>query len=228
MMAIRWQWILGLMLALFWGCDDMTIRVGTAVQSGRQALLRKDCAQALPHFESVARLDPGYVYRSAHFHAGIWSYVGRCQYANGALAEARQALEQALAKDQDDILARLYYGAALLRGGDVGRGRSELGSALQSLHDWIENLLTSRAAESYWDPNKQLRAEIKKTLGAHEPVRRQHGDSRQRRMARRRSRRGDRAGAPRGEPARRLSRFSRRPWKNPSRRVILAADKIPN
>lgn len=142
----------------------MAFRVGTAVQSGRQALLRKDCAQALPHFEEAARLDPNYVYRSAHFSQGIWSYVGRCQYATGALVPARQSLDLALTKDKDDILARLYLGATLLRSGDDRRGRDELRGGLQSLHDWIENLLGSRSAESYWDPNKQLRSEIKKTL----------------------------------------------------------------
>ena len=160
----RLRQIFVLSLALFWGCDDMTFRVGTAVQSGRQALLRKDCVQALPHFEEAARLDPNYVYRSVHFSQGIWSYVGRCQYAGGALAQARQSLELALTKDKDDILALLYLGATLLRSGDDGRGQSELASALQSLHDWIENLVASRSAESYWDPNKQIRSEIKKTL----------------------------------------------------------------
>ena len=153
-----------LLLALLWGCDDMAFRMSTAVQSGRQALLRKDCVQALPYFEDAARLDPNYVYRSAHFSQGIWSYVGRCQYAGGAWAQARQSLELALTKDKDDILARLYLGATLLRSGEAGRGQSELASALQSLYDWIENLLASRSAESYWDPNKQIRAEIKKTL----------------------------------------------------------------
>lgn len=156
--------MLGLLLALLAGCDDMAFRVGTSVQSGRQALLRKDCVQALPHFEEAARLDPNYVSRSVHFSQGIWSYIGRCQYAAGAFAQARQSLELALTKDKDDIIARLYLGATLLRSGDDGRGQSELSSALQSLHDWIENLLASRSAASYWDPNKQIRSEIKKTL----------------------------------------------------------------
>lgn len=160
----RLRQILVMLLALVWGCDDMAFRVGNAVQSGRQALLRRDCVQALPHFEEAARLDPNYVYRSVHFSQGIWSYVGRCQYAAGALTQARQSLELALTKDQGDILARLYLGATLLRSGEDGRGQSELSSALQSLHDWIENLLASRSAESYWDPNKQIRSEIKKTL----------------------------------------------------------------
>ena len=67
----------------------------------------------------------------------------------------------ALAKDQDDLLARLYLGLTRLRGGDPSRGQTELRQALQSLHDWIENILASRSAETYWDPNQQIPREIK-------------------------------------------------------------------
>ena len=150
------------MMVLF-GCDT-AFEVGTAVQSGRQALLRKEAAQALPYFAEAARKDPNYVYRSAHFSEGIWTYVGRCQYAIGEYSQARQSLELALTKDKDDILARLYLGLTLYRSGGESRGQSELQSALQSLHDWIEELLTRRSAESYWDPNKQIRSETKSTL----------------------------------------------------------------
>lgn len=44
------------------------------------------------------------------------------------------------------------------------QGQGELQSALQSLHAWIENILTSRSAEAYWHPNKQIRSEIENTL----------------------------------------------------------------
>lgn len=158
----RWRgWLM--MMGIIFGCDT-AFEVGTSVQSGRQALLRKDHAQALPHFEAAARKDPNYVYRSAHFSEGIWTYLGRCHYATGNFSQAQQSLELALTKDKDDILARLYLGMTLMRGADESRGQSELQSALQSLHDWIENLLTRRSAESYWDPNQQIRSEIKKSL----------------------------------------------------------------
>jgi len=150
-------------MAIFFGCDS-AFQVGTAVQSGRQALLRKDPAQALPHFEHAARKDPDYIYRSAHFSEGIWTYVGRCQYATGNFSLAQQSLELALTKDQDDLLARLYLGLTLLRSGDQSLGQTELQQALKSLHDWIENILASCAAETYWDPNRQIRTEIQNTL----------------------------------------------------------------
>jgi len=37
-------------------------------------------------------------------------------------------------------------------------------TALERLHDWIENISASRSGEAYWDPNQQIRTEIKKTL----------------------------------------------------------------
>jgi len=138
--------------------------VGTVVQLGRQALLRKAPAQALPYFEEAARKDPDYVYRSAHFSEGIWTYVGRCQLAAGNFSHAQQSFELALTKDKDDLLARLYLGLTLLRNGTESRGQTELQNALHSLHDWVENILTRRSAEAYWDPNKQIRSEIKKTV----------------------------------------------------------------
>jgi tetratricopeptide (TPR) repeat protein len=150
-------------MAILFGCDT-AFQTGTAVQSGRQALLRKDAAQALLHFEEAARRDANYVYRSANFSEGIWTYIGRCQYATGNFSQAQRSLEMALTKDQDDLLARLYLGLTLLRSGDPSRGQTELRQALQSLHDWIENLLASRSAETYWDLNQQIRMEIKKTL----------------------------------------------------------------
>jgi len=158
----QWRgWLM--VMAILFGCDS-AFQVGTAVQSGRQALLRKDHAQALPHFEEAARKDPDYIYRSAHFSEGIWTYVGRCQYATGNFSLAQQCLALALTKDQDDLLARLYLGLTLLRSGDQGRGQTELQQALKSLHDWIENILASCAAETYWDPNRQIRTEIQNTL----------------------------------------------------------------
>jgi tetratricopeptide (TPR) repeat protein len=142
----------------------MGIKVGIAVQSGRQALLRKVPAQALVHFQAAARQNPSYVYRSAHFSEGVWTYVGRCQYAVGDFSAAQQSLELALTKEPDDLLARLYLGLTLMRSGHDRRGAMELRSGLQQLHDWIEDILNSRSAEAYWDPNKQLRSAIEQTV----------------------------------------------------------------
>ena len=110
-----------MIMGIIFRCDTGW-QVGTAVQSGRQALLRKEPAHALPHFVEAARIDANYVYRSAHFSKGIWTCVGRCQHATGNFHQAQQSLELALAKNNDDLLASLYLGLTLLGNGNEARG----------------------------------------------------------------------------------------------------------
>ena len=125
-----------------------SFQVGGLVQSGRQALLKKNFAQALGYFEPAAKKDPNYVYRSAHFSEGIWTYVGRSQYATGHFQAARQSLEISLNTRPDDPSARLE------------RNPKRLAGTLRL----DRNIVVSRPFEAYWDPNKQLRNELKKTL----------------------------------------------------------------
>ena len=138
--------------------------IGVLVQSGRQALLKRDFAQALSHFQDAAKKAPGYVYKAAHFSEGIWTYVGRAHYALGSLQTARQSLERALKESQDDHMARLYLGMTLLREGDRMRGLIETKIAMQGLHDWIERIVTGRPFDAFWDPNNQIRNELKKNI----------------------------------------------------------------
>src|SRR5512140_807750 len=103
-------------LLLLAGCAAFT--TGTQVTSGRLALLANDPGRALPYFLAAAQSDPNYVYRSVDFHEGIWTYVGRTQYATKRYAEARQSLERALSLDSSDLLAKLYFGLTMARSGD--------------------------------------------------------------------------------------------------------------
>ena len=91
-MATSLAWLSVILLLA--GCAAFT--TGTQVQSGRRALLVNDPERALPYFLEAAQSDPNYVYRSVYFHEGIWTYVGRTQYATKRYAEARQSLERAL------------------------------------------------------------------------------------------------------------------------------------
>ncbi|MSP41667.1 MAG: hypothetical protein EXR70_24550 [Deltaproteobacteria bacterium] len=102
-------------MAMLFGCDSF--QVGGLVQSGRQALLKKNFPEALGYFEHAAGKDPDYVYTSAHFKEGIWTYVGRSQYVTAGFAAARQSLERALKSAR-----RRLSGAALSRSG-VGKKR---------------------------------------------------------------------------------------------------------
>jgi tetratricopeptide (TPR) repeat protein len=132
--------------------------------SGRQALLINQPEIALPYFLAAADRDPDFVYQSVYFHEGIWTYVGRAQYATGKLNEARQSLERALAKDQDDDMARLYLGLTLARSGSSTEGVKEIESGMKRLHDWLEYTERTRPFEAYWDPTREIRGAIEKEL----------------------------------------------------------------
>jgi len=139
--------------------------VSGLVHSGRQALLQKEFDKARECFEKAAEKDPSYITTTAHFSAGVWSYLGRAQYAMVRLPEARQSLERALAISAEDHLARLYFGMTLLRLDHDAAAFREIQEGLQRLHDWIESTFSSRPFEAYWDPNGQIRSEIKNALG---------------------------------------------------------------
>ncbi|HET9413001.1 MAG TPA: hypothetical protein VFO74_02625, partial [Pseudolabrys sp.] len=150
------------LLWLLVGCASL--QVGGQFQRGRQALLRNEPEQALAYFLEVAKQDPTYVYQSMYFREGIWTYVGRTQYQQGMLKEARQSLERALAQDPYDNMARLYLGATLMRSGERERGLKEAANAMRSLHDWIEYTERSRPLQAYWDPTREIRGAIEKEL----------------------------------------------------------------
>jgi tetratricopeptide (TPR) repeat protein len=151
-----------LFMVFLFGCEFFD--AGGLVRSGRQALLKKDFEKALELFVQAAQKNPKYRFESMYFSEGIWTYVGRTQYATGRLSEARQSLERALDMDSEDHLARLFWGLTLLRDGHRARGIQELQSGLQSLHDWLDEIDKSRPFEPYWDPDRRLRSEILKTI----------------------------------------------------------------
>jgi tetratricopeptide (TPR) repeat protein len=157
------MWLLIFSLAgILTGCAGF--QTAGQVNSGRQALLVNQPETALAYFLAAADRDPDFVYQSVYFSEGIWTYVGRTQYATGKLNESRQSLERALAKDQDDNMARLYLGLTLMRSGDSTRGVKEVEAAMKGLHDWLEYIERSRPFEAYWDPTREIRGAIEKEL----------------------------------------------------------------
>lgn len=157
-MKISKRMVVPFMILLLAGCA--AFNTSTQVQSGRRALLVNDPERALPYFLAAAESDPGYVYRSVHFSEGIWTYVGRTQYATKRYTEARQSLERARKADPDDLLARLYLGLTLTRSGDASRGYQEILGAMGGIHDWLEYIQRSRPFEAYWDPLREIRKAI--------------------------------------------------------------------
>jgi len=134
------------------------------VQSGRQALLIKQPADALGYFQQVAQTNPNYIFQSGLYREGIWTYIGRSQYLLGRLPEARQSLEKALSVDQDDYLARIYLGLTLMRSGEDSRGLKELGSGMKGLYDWLEYMNRTRPYTAFWDPRGEIRTELLKDI----------------------------------------------------------------
>lgn len=144
------------------GCASY--QVAGEVQSGRRALLINNPEQALAYFQQAAESNPNYIFESGLFREGVWTYVGRAQYATGRLEEARQSLERALAVYKDDYLARIYLGLTLARSNDRSNGLKEIESGMKGLHDWLEYINTSRPFTSYWDPRREIRSELEKDL----------------------------------------------------------------
>ncbi len=151
-----------LLLVFAAGCGSFN--TAGQVQSGRRALIAEQPETALAYFQQAAESDPNYIYSSARFQEGVWTYVGRAQYALGLWPEARRSFERALAVYEDDPMAQLYFGLAMLRDGDHRRGSMQLRQGLKSLSDWIEYLNNSKPSYAYWDPHARIRAEIDKTL----------------------------------------------------------------
>ena len=161
-MRVRRRLLAFSLICVFAGCAGF--QVAGEHQAGRQALLINQPETALAYFLEAAKRDPDYVYQSMYFREGIWTYVGRSQYALGRYNEARQSLERALAKDRDDNLARLYLGLTLARSGDTARGIKEIESAMKAIHDWLDYLERSRPFGVYWDPTREIRRAIEKDL----------------------------------------------------------------
>ena len=97
------------------GC--VAYQVAGAVQRGRMELLYGDANVALAYFQQAAELNPNYRLNYSIFPEGVWTYVGRANFAAGMIPEARKALERARTSEDDD-LAKVYLGLVLARSGD--------------------------------------------------------------------------------------------------------------
>jgi len=152
------------LVVIFSGCTSL--KVGSEFGSGREAYLAGKNDVALSYFQSAAQRDPNYSYYGFSFNQGIWSYVGRTQYATGKLPQARQSLERALSLNRDEGVARLYLGLTLVRDGDRQRGLKEIEGAMKAIYDQSE-YLTQNFRFSYgrfWDPQREIRSSAQDSL----------------------------------------------------------------
>ena len=142
-----------------------SLEVGGELQSGRRALFAGDNETALAYFQSAADKDPNYVYGTA-LKQGIWSYVGRTEYAVGKFPQARQSLERALSLNKPEDIARLYLGLTLARSGDQQRGLTEIEGGMKGIHDWLEYISNAYRFSfgQFWDPGRYIRSAIEGDL----------------------------------------------------------------
>ena len=143
------------------GCST----VGGDVQAGRNALQTGRPNDALGYLTRAAAADPNYKipYR---VQIGVLSYLGRAYLETGNDIEARRTLEKAVQVDNDDPLAHLYLGIALLKTGERERGRKETEAGLRSINDTLDYIEEDRVFGFHWDANMQIRNDIRKTLAA--------------------------------------------------------------
>jgi tetratricopeptide (TPR) repeat protein len=142
-----------------------SLEVGGELQSGRRAWFAADNETALAYFQSAATKDPNYVYGSA-LQQGIWSYVGRAEYAVGQLPQARQSLERALSLNKSEDIARLYLGLTLVRSGNQQQGLTEIEGGMKGIHNWLEFITNAYRFSfgQFWDPGRNIRSAIEGDL----------------------------------------------------------------
>src|SRR5262249_52278159 len=101
--------ILGFLILslIFAGCSS---QAANEVKSGRTALLYGKPKDALTHFQQAAETDPKYVNDFTQLKQGVWTYVGRAYYDLHNFPEAQTILTQALERNDNDFMARLYLG----------------------------------------------------------------------------------------------------------------------
>jgi len=145
-------------------CSCTSLRLSGEMQTGRQALLKNQPDVASTYFQHVAETDPSYVISHGGFQEGVWTYVGRAQYLTGNLPEARQSLEKALSRDNDDYLARLYLGLTLARSGDQTGGLKEIEGGMKGIYHQLQLIIANNSSGQFWDPAGEIRAAIQSDL----------------------------------------------------------------
>lgn len=145
------------------GCASM--QVSTDVTAGRQAYLKGNNEIALSYFQNAAQMDPNYVYGTA-LKQGIWSYVGRTEYAIGKLPQAQQTLTRAVSQNRNEDLARLYLGLTLAQEGDRQTGLREIEGGMKGIYDWLEYITNEHRFSfgRFWDPASEIRSSIQGDL----------------------------------------------------------------
>jgi tetratricopeptide (TPR) repeat protein len=148
-----------LLLLVICGCST----VGGDVAAGRNALQTGRPNDAVGYLTQAAAADPNYKipYRVG---IGVLTYLGRAYLETGNDTEARRTLEKAVQVYNDDPLAHLYLGIALLKTGERERGRKETDAGLRSINETLDYIQKDLVSGFRWDPNMQIRNDVRRTL----------------------------------------------------------------
>lgn len=134
------------------------------IQEGRRALLTGSPEIAVQYFQRAAALDSKNL--GSALGESAWTYVGRAYYEAGSYASARQALDRALAQNQDDDIARLYLGLIGAREKQDQSSHKQIQAGLQGIYDRIDYIKRFTFAGEFWDPSNQLTAELQELIKA--------------------------------------------------------------
>jgi tetratricopeptide (TPR) repeat protein len=140
------------------------LQIAQDVQQGRNALNTGQPVTAVGYLRRAADLDPNY-HAPDVLGESVLTYLGRAEYETGNFSAAQIVLAKALAGNEQDHTARLYLGLTQLRSGDGDRGRRDVETGLKGIHARLESLGGSPYSGIYWDPARQIRSEIQRTLG---------------------------------------------------------------
>ena len=151
-----------LLLAALLGCAAS--QAAHEIQAGRRALLTGSPETAVQYFERAAALDS----KNAGSPLGesAWTYIGRAYYGAMKYLLARQALDRALAQNQDDDVARVYIGLVGTRERPNEADRKQLQAGLQGVYDRIDYIKRFTFAGEFWDPSNRLTAELLELIKA--------------------------------------------------------------
>jgi tetratricopeptide (TPR) repeat protein len=155
---------LGLLSSTIFVAGCSTNRLGSQVEAGRQDLLIGKNESAVNHFKDAAAKDPNYQKSIGYMREGVWTYLGRANYEAGKLTDARQALEQAVARSDRDYMAKLYLGLALARAENRELGTKNIANGLQGLSEWFRYTKGNAHYGRNWDPLNAISSEIDRDL----------------------------------------------------------------
>lgn len=128
------------------------------IQEGRRALLTGNAEAAVQHFEKATVLDSPN--SGSPLHESAWTYLGRAYYDARSYLLARQAFDRALIQNQDDDIARLYFGLIGAREKPDASSHKQVQAGLQGVYDRIDYIKRFTFAGEFWDPSNQLSAEL--------------------------------------------------------------------